>query len=164
MNGNLESVRAAVFAGIVGNIAISIYLSIALPLFFHAAPILLFQWDDSNIVGASAYQGGWGSAALGLFFDFIVAIAWGACFVIAYQVIPIVRRSIVASGLLFGVIVMLVMFFVVVPIGRAQHPSTHIPALLNALVAHTLFFGLPVALVVRQRLATKRFSPDRVIG
>jgi hypothetical protein len=164
MNGNFQSVRTAVLAGIVGNVAISIYLSIALPLFFHTAPILLFQWDDSNIVGASAYQGGWGSAALGLFFDFIVAIAWGACFVIAYQALPFVRRSIVTSGLIFGVIVMLTMFYIVVPIGRAQHPSTAIPPLLNSLIAHTLFFGLPVALIVRQRLATNRLSTDRSIS
>ena len=161
MNGNHESVRAAVLAGIVGNIAISIYLSIALPLFFHADPIRLFQWDDSNIVGASAYQGGLSSAALGLFFDFIVAIGWGACFVIAYHLIPFVRRWVVASGLIFGVIVMLTMFYIVVPIGRAQHPSTAIPPLLNSLIAHTLFFGLPVALVVRQRLATYRLAHDR---
>ncbi|HVA29443.1 MAG TPA: hypothetical protein VNF68_14775 [Candidatus Baltobacteraceae bacterium] len=145
--------RAALLAGIVGNIVISIYLSIALPVFFKTPPILLFQWDDSNIVGPSAFAGGWGSAALGFFFDFIVAIVWGACFVFIYRAVPWVRKSTAVSGLLFGVAVMLVMFTVVVPLGHAQ-PSRDLPSLLDAFVAHTVFFGLPVALVVRRSMAS----------
>ena len=156
MNAFAASARAAVSSGIVGNIAIGIYLCIALPLFFKAPALRLFQWDDSNIVGSSAYGGGWASAAQGLFFDFIVACCWGAGFVILYRLLPMVRRSIVASGLAFGAIVWLVMFFVVVPIGKAQHPSLAVAALLNAIVAHTLFFGLPVALVVRKSLQFER--------
>lgn len=65
-------------------------------------------------------------------------------------------RSLVASGLAFGAIVWFLMFFVVVPIGKAQHPSLAVAALLNAIVAHTLFFGLSVALVVRENLQVKR--------
>jgi hypothetical protein len=105
-----------------------------LPAFFHRSPLLLFQWDASNIVGGWAFHHGWGSAALGLFFDFIVSGCWAACFVAIYSRVPIVRRSAIVSGLLFGVAVMLVMFYVVVPLGRAQHPSSDPRALLNALV------------------------------
>jgi hypothetical protein len=144
-------IRAAILAGIVGNIVISIYLSIALPVFFHTAPILLFQWDDSNIVGDVAFSGGLGSASLGLFFDFIVASVWGGVYVLLYRTAPLVRRSTFASGLVFGALVMLVMFAVVVPLGHA-HQSTKLPGLLDSFVAHTVFFGLPVALVVRQTL------------
>jgi hypothetical protein len=142
-------IRSAILAGIVGNIAISIYLSIALPVFFHTPPILLFQWDDSNIVGNVAFSGGLGSAALGLFFDFIVASVWGGIYVLLYRTLPFVRRSSVVSGLAFGALVMLVMFAVVVPLGHA-HQSNALASLLNGLLAHTAFFGLPVALVVRR--------------
>ena len=153
MNSNSAVlVKAALFAGIAGNIAISLYLSFALPVFFRTPPLLLFQWDASNIVGGSAYHGGWNSAMLGLFFDFIVASVWGACYVLAYTTLPFVRRTTLASGLVFGAIVMAVMFFIVVPRGRAEHPSSDAAPLLSALVAHTLFFGLPVAIVVRSVL------------
>ena len=91
-------VLAVLLGGIVGNLTISLYLSIALPLFFGIAPILL-------------------------------------------------------SGLLFGIVVMMVMNFVVVPLGHAQAASRDPHALLNALVAHSAFFGLPVALVVRQEFS-----------
>jgi uncharacterized membrane protein YagU involved in acid resistance len=144
-------IRAAILAGIVGNIAISIYLSIALPVFFHTAPIVLFQWDDSNIVGDIAFSGGLASAGLGFFFDFIVSIVWGGIYVVLYRMVPLVRRSVSVSGLVFGALVMLVMFTVVVPLGHA-HQSTKLPGLLDSLVAHTVFFGLPVAFTVRQCL------------
>ncbi|HVA27629.1 MAG TPA: hypothetical protein VNF68_05585 [Candidatus Baltobacteraceae bacterium] len=121
-------------------------------VFFRTPPLLLFQWDDSNIVGASAFSGGWGAAALGFFFDFIVSIVWAACFVGLYRAFPAVRRSIVVAGLLFGAVVMLVMFLAIVPLGHAHRP-TSLPSLVDSFVAHTVFFGLPVALTVRRILA-----------
>jgi hypothetical protein len=152
-NLRTTAVRAAVLAGIVGNVTISLYLSLALPVFFATPPLLLFQWDASNIVGAWAFHHGLGSAALGLFFDFIVAGCWAAVFVALYLALPAVRRSAIVSGLFFGFVVMLVMFYVIVPLGHAQHPSPNPRPLFNALVAHTVFFGLPIALVVRKTLA-----------
>src|SRR5580698_10473496 len=140
--------RAAVVAGISGNIAISVYLAITLPLFFHTKPELLFQWDASNIVGSSAYSGGIGSAALGFLFDCIVSICWAAIFAAIYQTFAPVRRLPMLSGLLFGLVVMAVMLELVVPLGHAQHASNAAPALIDTAIAHTVFFGLPVALVI----------------
>jgi hypothetical protein len=144
--------RAAVLAGLFGNVAISVYLAVALRLFFHVAPIALFQWDASNIVGSAAYAGGAGSAALGFFFDCIVAICWAAIFAAVYETVGPVRRSPALFGLLFGLIVMAVMLELVVPLGRAQHATQSPSALLNTAVAHTVFFGLPVAAVIAAML------------
>jgi|HubBroStandDraft_5_1064220.scaffolds.fasta_scaffold199978_2 hypothetical protein len=144
--------RAAVVAGISGNIAISVYLAITLPLFFHTKPELLFQWDASNIVGNSAYAGGIGSALLGFLFDCIVSICWAAIFAAVYETFAPVRRMPVLSGLLFGLIVMAVMLELVVPLGHARQASQAAPALINTAIAHTVFFGLPVALVIAARL------------
>ena len=141
-------VRAVLLAGTAGNVAISLYLSFAFPVFFGRSPLLLFQWDASNIVGPVAFAGGLGSGALGLFFDFIVSWCWAAVFTLLFVTVPAIARSPVLSGLLFGTAVMLVMFYVVVPLGHAQHPSSDPRSLFNAFIAHTLFFGVPVALVV----------------
>jgi hypothetical protein len=151
-NGS-ANVRAAVVAGLAGNLAVSAYLSVALPVFFKTPPIALFQWDASNIIGSSAFRGGWSAAALGFFFDCLVAIGWGAWFVLFYRRVPAVRRSPALWGLLFGLVVMLVMFYLVVPLGRAQQSSS-LPSLADALVAHTVFFGLPVALVASRILGS----------
>lgn len=141
-------VRAVLLAGIAGNVAIGLYLSFALPVFFGRSPLLLFQWDASNIVGAWAYAHGFGAAALGLLFDFIVSWCWAAGFVVLFLKLPPVREAPAISGLVFGVCVMAVMIFLVVPLGHAARPSTSPASLLDTLVAHTVFFGLPVALVV----------------
>jgi fumarate reductase subunit D len=151
--------RAAVVAGLAGNLAISAYLAIALPLFFHTKPLLLFQWDASNIVGSSAYAGGFWSALLGFAFDCIVAICWAAIFAALYQTVPAVRRSPPVAGMLFGIVVMLVMIDIVVPLRRAQHAAQHAATLLNTAVAHVVFFGLPVALTVAAVLASERSGP-----
>jgi hypothetical protein len=140
--------RAAVIAGLAGNVAISIYLAVTLALFFHTKPMLLFQWDASNIVGNSAYSGGIGSALLGFLFDCIVSICWAAIFAAVYQTFAPVRRMPVLSGLLFGLVVMAVMLELVVPLGHAQHASHAAPALINTAIAHTVFFGVPVALTI----------------
>lgn len=76
----------------------------------------------------------------------------GPLFALLYVKVPAVARSTVLSGLLFGVMVMLVMIFIVVPLGHAQAASRNPHALLNTFVAHSVFFGLPVALVVRRSL------------
>jgi hypothetical protein len=140
--------RAAVIAGLAGNVAISVYLAITLALFFHTKPELLFQWDASNIVGNAAYSGGVGSAALGFLFDCIVSICWAAIFAAVYETFAPVRRMPAASGLLFGLVVMAVMLELVVPLGHARQASQAAPALINTAIAHTVFFGLPVARVI----------------
>lgn len=151
--------RAAVLSGLAGNVTIGVYLAIALRLFFHTKPLLLFQWDASNIVGSSAYAGGLWSALLGFTFDCIVAICWAAIFAALYQTVPAVRRSPAVAGMLFGVIVMFVMLDIVVPLGRAQHAAQRAAELANTGVAHVVFFGLPVALTVAALLGSDRSSP-----
>jgi len=159
MNTISAYARAAVVAGLAGNVAISVYLAIALRLFFHTKPMLLFQWDASNIVGSSAYTGGVWSALLGFAFDCIVAICWAAIFAALYQAVPAVRRAPALAGMVFGVIVMFVMVDIVVPLGRAQHTAQHASALVNTAVAHVIFFGLPVALTVAAVLGAERSGP-----
>ncbi|HEY1429116.1 MAG TPA: hypothetical protein VGF18_06055 [Candidatus Tumulicola sp.] len=151
--------RAAVVAGLAGNITISVYLAIALRLLFHVAPIALFQWDASNIVGSTAYDGGAGSAALGFFFDCVVAICWAAIFAAVYQTIAPVRRAPALSGVVFGLVVMAVMLEIVVPLGHAQHAAQSVVALANTAIAHTVFFGIPVAAVVAVMLRQEPAGP-----
>ncbi len=149
-------VAAILACAIVGNTTITIYLVLEAAVARHV-PVLaglrgLLQWDASNGLGAAAFSGGWNSALLGLLMDIVVSILWAIVFVIALREIPIVRRCPVVSGLLFGAGVMVVMLYLIVPLGHARRMSNDASAIINALVAHTIFFGLPIALVARQVL------------
>ena len=99
--------------------AISLYLSFALPVFFGAIAAAALSMDASNIVGPWAYTHGLTAAALGLFFDFIVSWCWVAAFTLLYLNAAAVRRAPALFGLAFGVVVMPVMIFLVVPLGHA---------------------------------------------
>jgi len=146
--------KASVAAAIVGLIAITIYLVIERAAANGLPPmqclLQLLQWDASNGYGTTAFSGGWTMALIGLAMDFLVSLAWGIVFVVLYNGVPAVRRNIVVAGLVFGAGVMAVMIFAIVPIGYAPQMHKTPSNLLNVLIAHTVFFGLPVALTVQR--------------
>jgi hypothetical protein len=142
------NVRRAILAGLVGAIGIDAYLSITLPLMHVANGIVLSQWDASNFLGAEAFRGGLSTAAIGFGMHLCVSIAWGIVFAFAFSRIAWMRAHAMLSGLIFGATVMQVMAYVVVPLGHASHPTPSLAGWLNNFVAHTLFFGVPIAWVV----------------
>jgi uncharacterized membrane protein YagU involved in acid resistance len=107
------------------------------------------QWDASNAYGPGAFGGGWSMAGIGLLMDIPVALGWSFAYTAAALRWPALSRRPLLSGLAFGAIVMLTMHYAVVPLGHADRGADTPIALLNVLVAHTLFFGLPLALVIR---------------
>jgi hypothetical protein len=137
----------AAAAGLTGAALIDAYLIVVESFVLkNATPQLVMQWDASNALGMAAYRGGWATAVLGTLMHFCVSIAWAAIFVaIATRVRWLTRRP-VASGALLGVVAMTVMR-AVIHLGHAViHPFTT-ATFVVILIAHTLFFGLPVALV-----------------
>lgn len=112
------------------------------------------QWDASNFLGRAAFSGGWTSAAIGAAAHLVVSLIWAAIFVLASRRIPDLIDRPILSGIVFGIVVMAVMRVDVVPLGAAAPlPAMKPMGLLDQTVAHTLFFGIPVALVVRHFLA-----------
>lgn len=148
-----RSICTAIVAAIAGLIAITVYLVVERAVSEHLPIALclrqLLQWDASNAYGIIAFAGGWKTALIGFGMDFVVSLVWALVFTALYLGAAGVRRNVVAAGLIFGAVVMVVMLYAVVPIGHAiRMPDT--PAhVLNVLVAHTVFFGLPLALTVR---------------
>lgn len=100
----------------------------------------------SGVLGRDAYQGGMPAAALGLALHFVIAIGAAASFFLASRRLPVLLRHTVPSGLMFGLAVWAVMYYVVLPITFGR-PNT-IPAwplLVNQLGIHALGVGLPIA-------------------
>ena len=71
---------------------------------------------------------------------------------------PTVRRYIVPAGIVFGAVVMVVMLYAIVPLGHAARMQSTPPHVVNVLVAHTLFFGLPLAMTVQAATKGKRLG------
>lgn len=155
-------VSASLGAAIAGLIGITVYLAVERCLVEHVRLVLSFQqllqWDASNFYGAAAFRGGWDMALRGLGADFVVSLIWAVLFTTLYVTLPIVRRYPALSGLSYGLVVMIVMIFGVVPLGHAVRATLTTPHLINILVAHTLFFGLPVGMMVDNSLAGLHFG------
>jgi uncharacterized membrane protein YagU involved in acid resistance len=141
-------VVAAIAAGLTGAVTIFLYLTISLPLFFHISPLALYGLDTANFIGVyAALHAGLPGILLGQAGHVVVSLVWGVIFVALAQRLPEMIERPVLWGAVYGVVVMLVMHYLVVPLGHAPRIPYSLPGLVNNLVAHTLCFGVPVALV-----------------
>lgn len=113
-------------------------------------PIRVLQGVAAGLIGReSALKGGLATAALGWVIHFFIAFAVASVFYIASRKITSLTRHAVISGLLYGVVVYGVMYWIVMPLA---YPVVH-PSLsrdLTAVCVHMLLIGLPIALIVRR--------------
>jgi hypothetical protein len=133
-------------AGIIGGAFYSafVYLTTLYPN--HAPITAMWQSAASIALGKSAAPAE-ANAWLGLVLLALVAIAWG----IGYAYIASTRANVaempLPSGLTFGIIVYVVMQFIVLVAGAWKPPS--LSGFVIAMIACTVFFGLPVAYGVK---------------
>ncbi len=154
--------RAMAAASAAGLVAITVYLvverSIATGISVVVATEQLLQWDASNGYGRAAFFGGWSLATIGLLMDAVVSTCWAALFVLLYIAVPQIRRNLTLYGLLFGALVMCMMIYIVVPIGHATPAPRTLASTINVLIAHTVFFGLPLAYVAAAVLRPQSYE------
>ena len=133
-------------AGLVGAFLIDLYLVVVHAyVFADASPVVLFDWDASNAVGMIAFKEGTSIIWLGLLLHLCVSMAWAAIFALAATRLRFLRGNPLLAGTAFGIAVMLVMRFLIVPLGGAPQINATGLALLSNTIAHTAFFGVPVA-------------------
>jgi hypothetical protein len=113
------------------------------------SPARILKGIASGLLGPTAFNGGTEIAALGLALHFLIALSAAAVFYAASRKLPIMIRRPVLSGVLYGVAVYGVMYWIVVPLSRF-HPGHTLKASVIAIVTHMLCVGLPISLVVRR--------------
>jgi uncharacterized membrane protein YagU involved in acid resistance len=121
-------------------------------------PIQVLQFIASGFYGAAAFQKGISGALVGLLAHFFIAFAVAAIFVGATRFLPMLSRKAEMWGTIYGVAVFLVMNFVVLPHTAVVKSPFTLPLLLNGLLAHALFIGLPIALAARRVANQSSFS------
>lgn len=121
-------------------------------LSFGVAPALLFQNIAGGLLGRRTFQGGWHTVVLGVACHFSIAIGAAAVFYGASLVIPALWQKPWIFGPTFGVLVYLFMHYIVVPLSAV--PKRTVPVTLfeivDQLFSHTIFVGLPIALIARR--------------
>jgi hypothetical protein len=115
-----------------------------------AKPFRILQHIAGGVFGARSMQMGWTSAALGLIFHFTIAFTAGAVYYLASRMVRAMVEHAVLCGLLYGELVFLFMYFVVLPLSALGPAHFSIATYITGPIGHTFLVGLPIALSVRR--------------
>ena len=139
-------------AGVAGSIVLDLYVmcaSFAGPL--PTSMAVVYRYVAEVAIGKAALTNP-NAIWLGAAIQFAIGIGWGIGYVYAASRTRTILERPIVSGMVFGLIVYLTMQIVAVAANAFHAPDTAL--LVNGLVANTLFFGLPIALVTRYALSS----------
>ncbi len=111
-----------------------------------AEPVLKFI--ATGIFGRPALKGGGEMVAAGLLFHYIIAFCFTIAYFLLYPHIPFLRKYVVISGLLYGIVVWVIMNRVVLPLSLV--PQAPFKWSINTFIQMGILMvciGLPVALI-----------------
>ena len=118
--------------------------------FLGAKPFRILQHIAGGVFGARSMQMGWTSAALGLGFHFTIAFGAAVVYFLASRVLRVMVEHAVVCGLIYGELVFLFMYFVVLPLTPLGPAHFSIATYITGPIGHTVLVGLPIALCIRR--------------
>jgi hypothetical protein len=151
---NANPLLVILVAGLVAGLFDITYACVFFGIRNQVSPIRIFQSVARGALGLNAFTGGLKTAALGLFFHFLIALIVAAIFYAASRSIPFMIDHAVISGLIYGLCVYLVMYGIVMrysAVHNQLYPWQYPWAVLipNVLI-HMVGIGLTIALIVRR--------------
>lgn len=136
-----------VLGGIAGAILLQLLLWLTLDLPAHVPIAARWTAMATDALGkglAAQPHVAW----LGLGIYLVVSLVWGVAYAYLAATRPFMNARWLLSGLAYGLCVYIVMQIVVLVSGAFQYPHTP-NDFVFAVLAHIIFFGVPVALVVK---------------
>ena len=131
-------------------------------------PLRIFQSVAAGVLGRpTAIAGGVRTFMLGILLHFVVATCIASVYFLATQILPILVRHAVISGLIYGVIAYFGMKFIVIPLSAIgqRPPLPRLSILVTEIIGHAVLVGLPVALLARRSArANRNDSTDSAAG
>jgi hypothetical protein len=116
----------------------------------------IFQSVARGALGEAAFEGGWGTAILGLGFHYFIATSMCvAYYLVAKRWSPLRERP-VPLGIVYGVLLYAIMNFVVLPLSAAGPPSKNTLWVVLSVLVHMFLIGLPCALFAVRALSSNR--------
>lgn len=130
-------------------------LDIVSAFVFAGAVVGVLQTVASGPFGEEIAAGPAG-AVLGLLTHFTIMAVMATAYVLAAQRSPLLNRYWIAAGLLYGVALWVVMYWIVLPLrwDSYQTPREAL-AIGKQLFSHCVCVGLPIALITRRQLVVR---------
>jgi len=144
--GTLDILSAFVFAGMAG-----------------ATVGGVLRYVASGPFGDAVREGGAGWAAIGLGVHYAIMFCMCAAYMIAATRIPALLRHPVVAGLLYGLLLWAIMYYLVKPL---RWPGANLPheaanplwSIGNQLFSHCILVGLPIALIAARHFRRRPFG------
>ncbi len=142
-----KTLRAILLGGVAVGILDITYAIVVSRILRGTSAVTVLQSVASGLLGEGAYEGGGGTAALGLFLHFVIAFSAAAAYVLASRRLPTLIQRPWLWGALYGMAFYLFMNFVVLPLSAFPHKLSFPPTVLaRGLAGHIVCVGLPIAL------------------
>ena len=149
-----SAARAILIGGLIAGTLDITYACVFFGLRNHVSPIRILQSVARGALGANAFQGGLKTAALGLFFHFLIALIAAMVYFVLSRALRFMVTYAILSGILYGACVYFFMYGIVMRVSAIH--STTLPwsypwqVLIPNLLIHIFGIGLPIALAVRR--------------
>ena len=144
--------RALIWGGLIAG-TLDICAAFILAWMHDHGPMFILQGIASAILGPASFEGGLATAALGLAMHFTIAFSITAAYCLLSLRFPLLVRRPVASGILWGALVYLMMYRGILPLVNlltslylGNYDSTLPHMGLRMLGIHVVCVGLPIAL------------------
>jgi hypothetical protein len=85
--------------------------------------ITVMQYIASGVLGNAAFDGGIGTALLGVLFHFFISFVIAGVFILSADRIPLLGRYAIPGALVYGFGVFIVLNFIVIPLSKAPPTS-----------------------------------------
>ena len=117
-------------------------------------PGAILRFVASGPFGSEMHKGGMVAAAVGLLVHYLLMLAMVALFVVGARRFPSILRHWWLGGVLYGLAIYLVMYWIVLPTRFELSPRTDAWHLGNALFSHIVCVGLPLAFITWRMLGS----------
>lgn len=145
VSGTLDILSAFFFGGLAG-----------------VGPGPILRYVASGPFGDSMREGGLGATAIGLGVHYALMAIMVSLFFLVASHIDLVRRKWVLSGPLYGILIYLVMYWIVVPARFGTVPKTDLWSVGNALFSHIVCVGLPMAFIASRTIGSSPSGASQI--
>ena len=113
-------------------------------------PLRLLQGIAAGVLGPKSFQGGIGTAVLGLALHFVIAFGAATVYFAASRSMQALVEQAALFGPLYGIAVYFFMNRIVVPLSGATKFPFSLKMMVIGVVIHIFCVGLPIALCIRR--------------
>jgi hypothetical protein len=155
-----DGARAATFVLVGGLIAGTFDITYAWVFWALKAGVpaqRIFQSVAKGLLGPAAYRGGIGTAALGLFLHYFIAMSMSGIYYLVARRWAVLQEHPLRYGAAYGLLLYAAMNYVVVPLSAARGGgSGGVLWVTLSIAVHVFLIGIPIAIFASRAIGTMR--------